>query len=393
MAKAGININDYISNGHNRKNPGNQIAPRLGVSFDLKGDQRHVIFAAAGRSYDRNVFGILQHETNKANLYVATVGFKNPASIVGCTDTSPTTPNCVPWNDAYVTTAGLQSIAPSPYGEMHFMNNHLKAPYSDQFSIGMRNKLGEWHTSATLARVLSYDGLIATEANYFGDGTWWWYASGPYAGYTGLVPTPNGGAGLFLFDNAKASRTTQLLLSFEKPYSVESHWSASIAYTFSHALDRLISNGDYQLDYGHPQYSPYVYSNQLPRHRLVAAGSIDVPWGLVLGAKLVLETPKPYTGFDQFTDVVENGLNYNYLKVSQYPKNTIGYKTLDLQLTKSIDLPRNLTAQLRLDVLNATNARNYAQLFDGWPGLPYYFTNGDIAGVPRTLRLTMSVKL
>ncbi|HMI36708.1 MAG TPA: TonB-dependent receptor [Steroidobacteraceae bacterium] len=391
LAKAGININDYISNGHNRKNPSNEIAPRLGFSYDLSGDQRHVVFAAAGRSYDRNVFGILQHETNKANLYVPTVRFQTPGSGVGCTDTDPTTADCIPWSDAYLTPAGLQSIAPGAFGEMHFMNNHLKAPYSDQFSIGMRNKVGDWHTSVTVARIMSHDGLIATEANYFGDGTWWWYASGPYAGYTGLIANAGGGA-LFLFDNAKESRTTQVLISCEKPYTVESGWSASIAYTYSYAKDRLISNGDYQLDYGHPWYSPFVFSNQLPQHRLVATGSIDAPWGLTVGAKLVFETPKPYTGFDQFIDVPENGLNYNYLKISQYPDETIGYQTVDLQLTKSIALPGNFSADLRLDLLNAANSRNYAELRDGWPGLPYYFTDGDLAGVPRTLKVTLNVK-
>ena len=117
-----------------------------------------------------------------------------------------------------------------------------------------------------------------------------------------------------------------------------------------------------------------------------------MPWGLTLGAKLVLETPKPYTGFDQFTDVQENGLNYNYLKVSKYPSDNFGYRTLDLQLTKDIALPRNITTQLRLDVLNVSNAKNYAVIYDGWPKLPYYFTDGDLAGVPRTLKFTINAK-
>src|SRR5262245_5142124 len=50
IANAGIDINDYISNGHNRKNPGNEIAPRFGFSYDLNGDQQHVIFGGAARS-------------------------------------------------------------------------------------------------------------------------------------------------------------------------------------------------------------------------------------------------------------------------------------------------------------------------------------------------------
>ena len=36
LALGGVNINDYISNGHNRSAPTNEIAPRFGVSYDLK---------------------------------------------------------------------------------------------------------------------------------------------------------------------------------------------------------------------------------------------------------------------------------------------------------------------------------------------------------------------
>ena len=45
-----------------------------------------------------------------------------------------------------------------------------------------------------------------------------------------------------------------------------------------------------------------------------------------------------------------------------------------------------------MDVLNAFNVKNYGSLFDGYPGLPYYYNNGDLAGVPRTVKLTMNVK-
>ena len=64
-------------------NPKRPDPPRLGLSYDLFADQAHVIFAGAGRSYDRNMFGILQHETNKATLYVPTIQFWN-ANNPGC---------------------------------------------------------------------------------------------------------------------------------------------------------------------------------------------------------------------------------------------------------------------------------------------------------------------
>ena len=391
LAKAGINIADYISTGRNRKNPGNQIQPRLGLSYDLFADQRHVVFAAAGRSYDRNVFGVLQHETNKATLYTPTVQFWN-ANNPGCQPGTTGNPYCIAWNASYLTAAGVQSVAPGAFGEMHLINNNLKAPYSDQFSLGMRNRIGQWNTSAAVARILGHDGLIASLGNFYGDGSWYWYDSGRWAGYDGLVANAGGGS-LYLFDNAKASRTTQLLLSAEKPWSADSRWSASIAYTFSHAKEQLISNGDYQFDYAYPQLSPYVLSNQVPKHRLVAAGSVDAPWGFTVGAKLVLETPKPFTGFDGDSTEQPNGLNYNYIKISQFPKKDLGYRTLDLQVTKDFILPGSSLVQLRLDLLNVFNTRNYAFLFDGYPDRPYYFKDGDVSGVMRTLKFTVNVKM
>jgi outer membrane receptor protein involved in Fe transport len=394
LAKGGINLSDYISNGHNRSNPKNEIQPRLGFSFDINGDQRHVVFGGAGRAYDRNVFGILQHETNKAALSVPTVQFFD-ASNPGCpADGSLAGPNCVAWNNSYLTAAGLQSIAPASSGEMHFMNNHLKAPYSDQFSLGMRNRYGDWLASVTLARINAHDGLIGFDGSRFGDGSWqWWDTSGNYnyAGWYGGAP--NGVGYLYLFDNAKESRTTQLLVALNKAYTKESGWSANIAYTFSKAEDKLTFNGDYQFDYARPQLAPFVTSDRVSKHRLVVTGSIDAPWGITVGGKLVVETPKPYVGFDGCCAAAADGYNYQWLKISQFPRDTLGYKAFDLQFTKAFDMGASGTATVRLDALNLFNWHNYAILNDGWPDRPYYARPGDISGVPRTLKLTLAWKL
>jgi len=79
----------------------------------------------------------------------------------------------------------------------------------------------------------------------------------------------------------------------DKPYSSESPWSASFAYTYSWAKEKLEFNGDYQLDYPYAYNSLMVLSSQVPNNRLVAIGSVDLPWQMTLGAKLVIETPKP----------------------------------------------------------------------------------------------------
>ncbi len=43
LAAGGVNINDYISNGNNRSAYKNEWQPRLGFSYDLNGDEEHVI--------------------------------------------------------------------------------------------------------------------------------------------------------------------------------------------------------------------------------------------------------------------------------------------------------------------------------------------------------------
>src|SRR4029078_7151492 len=44
LALGGVNINDYISNGHNRSAQTDEWQPRLGFSYDLNSDGQHGIF-------------------------------------------------------------------------------------------------------------------------------------------------------------------------------------------------------------------------------------------------------------------------------------------------------------------------------------------------------------
>ena len=48
---------------------------------------------------------------------------------------------------------------------MHFINNDLETPYADQFTLGMRNRVGDWNTSVAVAYIKSYEGVIASSGN------------------------------------------------------------------------------------------------------------------------------------------------------------------------------------------------------------------------------------
>src|SRR3546814_564097 len=62
IQNADYDIEDYISTGGNRDNFKSAWQPRFGFSYDLFGDQEHVIFGGAGRAYDRNIFDYMARE-------------------------------------------------------------------------------------------------------------------------------------------------------------------------------------------------------------------------------------------------------------------------------------------------------------------------------------------
>jgi outer membrane receptor protein involved in Fe transport len=408
LQKGGLNLNDYIGNGHNRSLNGH-FQPRLGFSYDLGGDEEHVIFGGAGRAYDRNLFDVLSLENSKNAISVPTVNFKNAAGINGCSLTSPDAPNCVAWDPKYLNAANLQTLG-AGVGEVDMINNNLKTPYSDQFSIGMRNKVGDWNTSVTLARINSYNGIVGELGNRYADGTW--YNNGSQWSSSG-VP---GIGGLILWDNGKKTINNQLLVSVDKPYTKDSGWSAGIAYTYTDAKYNRLYTDQYAFDYPYISDYPMVTSNGAPKHRLVMTGSYDAPWDITLAGKLVLETRTPYNqinGCDGSAPcggvATSNGYGGHNFSDTAIPKGgdsflfggpIFGYREIDLQASKNFDLTRGMVFQIRFDILNAFNYKNYDPQNGGviWNYLsnqatsPHYVSGAPILGVPRTFKFSMDFK-
>ncbi|HEU4670190.1 MAG TPA: TonB-dependent receptor [Dyella sp.] len=397
LALGGIDINDYISNGHNRKAQKNEFQPRLGFSYDINGDEEHVIFGGAGRAYDRDLYDYLQLELTKSALPESTVYFTDPATGVCKNGGTP----CFAWDPAYLGGVGtLQSLVSTTNAgnEVDMINNKLKAPYSDQFSIGMRNKLGDWNTSATIARILSHDGFAFTLGNRYPDGAFFQNNSQPWGN-----GVPGFGA-LIVGNNGIETRTTQLLLSVDKPYDKESGWGATFAYTYTKATQNRDINEHYSFDEATIGQYPFITSNAASKHRFVATGVIDAPWGISLSAKLTLATPIPGNtiGCYNFTFPTGSsctpqagipGGNGRFLIGGK----VFGYRDVDFQATKDFDLGHGISIYGRFDLLNAFNFRNFSDLnytFGATPSdlVVRYNTTGNITFVPRTFKLSVGMR-
>jgi len=80
-------------------------------------------------------------------------------------------------------------------------------------------------------------------------------------------------------------------------------------------------------------------------------------------------------------------LNYNYVKISQFRRILWDTARSICRRRSHSSLAATPPCRVRFDLLNAFNTRNYAQLFDGYPGKPFYFTDGNLYGVPRTVKV------
>ena len=271
------------------------------------------------------------------------------------------------------------------------VNNKLKTPYSDQFSLGLRGILGAWDAEISLSHIESHDGFVwmlinrRPDGSFFEPGASW----GSPWGF-GIPGFSNGMIGI----NGLESEADSLYIKLDKP-KADDFWGMTIAYTFTDAQENRKSGEVFALDYPGMDDYPWFDSTSVPEHRLVIAALFDLPGGVDFSAKLNLESAKTYMGTD--CRAGWNACTYNTFKPDD--DGFLGYKQLDIAFSKQISTNawvEDSALNLRLDILNVTNAVNhggYQDWFGGaGEGLPENFAqpNGTFAGPPVTLKLGVS---
>ena len=392
LLPSGLNANDYVSTGSNRDDYDDAWAPRFGFSYDLNADEQHVIHGGAGRSYDRNLFSVLSLEVSKAALSPIAIYFEDPDTGTCYRDDGRP---CVPWDPIYLE-QGIDALSQIPVtsgsAELFMLDNNLKTPYTDQYSLGMTNQVGEWITDVTVQRILAYDGFIFTLINRYPDGSFFQDGGQPWG-----EPVP-GYANTILGSNGIESRNTQLLISAEKPYSGDSGWGLSLAYTLTDGEHNRKLDDDFAFDKPTIDQYPFITVDGVPEHRLVAAGSIDGPWDTTFGVKIVLETPRPLNEVRDWGNRPPDG-SFSQPFAYEPPAtgsfliggDIWGYRTVDFQATKEFQLG-DYVLSARLNLLNAFDYENYSSfnlLSAGSNGVldPDVEVNefGETFYVPRTL--------
>ena len=173
------------------------------------------------------------------------------------------------------TPSALPALLNGMAGEVDLINNDLKVPYSDQFSLGMRNRLGDWNTSAAVTRIDSKDGFVFTLGNRYPNGDFWQNRSQPWGN------SPPGLAGALLIGNSGIeTKSTQVLLSAEKPFTEDIAAGARRSRTRTRTPSRIAtSTSTTPSTRSSIKEYPFILSNAAAKHRVVATGSFAAPVG------------------------------------------------------------------------------------------------------------------
>ena len=267
-----FNVDDYISTGHNRKIDWGNFAPRIGLSYDLNADQRTVFFGGFGRYYDRALFRAAAEESlltqyQQGQLFFSANGLPRNGQ--------PT----IAWNPNYLTPDGfaalLASLATNPLApgttELRAIPNNLKTPYTDQFSIGVRQRFGIFRTSLSFNHTVGQNQIGYAPLN-----------RGPHTDASGFyinVPLINGYGSFVGISNTRRTKYDAIFLTVDKPYSKASGWGGGIAYT---GVLRSKENGNpggngFNFDRPNIAATGLVPNAGWEKHRLVVNGIADLP--------------------------------------------------------------------------------------------------------------------
>jgi len=270
---------NYFTDGNDREGIADMFAPRLGLTYDLFANSKTVAFGGWGRYYDRILYNNSLDERFRLQFSVGLFRFSRDGAP---RDGQPT----VAWNPRYLSEAGLQEVlATGVTGnpEIFLIENDTRAPYSDQWNIGVRQALGTFIASLSYANVRSFHGFTFIRGNRRADNTC-------------CVAVPGYAAVIVSSDDVQTWYDA-IYVKLDRPFTGDSRWTASLAYTYNDATQ---NGGDlFSLDFPRVQDYPRYPVQSVPDHQLTASALFRLPWDLNFGTILSYNSGVRYTIDDQ----------------------------------------------------------------------------------------------
>jgi outer membrane receptor protein involved in Fe transport len=344
-----FDVDNYVTDGTDRPVFLGAIQPRLGVAYDLQGDQQTVFFGGAGRYYDRTLFNHAADELLRLQYEVRTFRFSRDGAP---RDGLPT----IPFRPEYLSAEGLRYLIDSgtaPNPEIFLLENDTKPVRTDQFSIGVRQQLGPVNTSLTFNHSRS-----ANNVGYYP-------ANRQATGNRDFLPTPGPFGNILISADDRTATFTGVYLTADKPFSDALslggiQWGASLAYTFGVARDR---GSDFNFDFATIKDSPVEATDTDERHRVVLAGIVGLPWETRLSTLITLGTGTPFTITDASAGWGPG--QFKFRRNEGRADETFEFSQVDVRLSKSVTVYGKQRISAFAEVFNVFNTKNFGG-YDGF---------------------------
>lgn len=347
----------YFTDGDDRSPFYGAWQPRVGFSYDLLGNGRAVAFGGYGRYFDRILYDWTLAERARLQYATRTFQFSQSGGVRDGVET-------IVWNPSYLSRAGLdgliaRGIAPAP--EVHLMDNKVKPPVSDQWSLGLRQKFGSITTSVTYSGMRSRHILTFIRGNRRPDGT----CCLVVPGYSGVIVADLEGRKAW-YDG--------LYLQAERPFGANGRrWGFSFTYTLGVA--EQIGGDQFSLDYRTVADYPRHPTSTDERHRVVTTGIFGLPFDVVGSVFVTLGSGTPYTINDQSKGVTADlsHIKRNAGRPDQFDfiiPNAWAYRSVDLQAEKAFRFGDRRSVSLIFQGFNVFSFDNFSGYQGNIPTLP-----------------------
>ncbi|HEX7929849.1 MAG TPA: TonB-dependent receptor, partial [Sphingomicrobium sp.] len=431
-AARGIDPEDYISDGSNRKPFYGAFQPRIGAAYDVHGDRDLVFFGGAGRYYDRQLFiqGVIETLTNQ-NREVSLFFCPNGGPAQG-TGSGLSSGNCAQWSDALRDPEALRTFALNAAnaaglngGSVFVLNNKTKMPYSDQFTLGVRKRFGAIQTSLAFSHIRSHNIQMFARANFYSNG---WFTRNLIRDGAGNVIGCTDGGEQWIIDftpgdnfaacpattgqltgfsgklnrglsNGKANYNA-VYLTAEKPFTDQSTWGFTTALTIGKARSNVAQELNSDEFYNGPFLNTYGWNgvNGTTKWNWVSSANYRAPFDIVLSGLLTLNSGPTFghivAPWNGAISPPDGACCYANMGGVYWPRKDIGYKRLDVRVAKTFKMPWGHEVTADFEVFNVFNwlNRNYPTWDAGGGDNPPRTFNQQVAADARAFQAGLRYK-
>jgi outer membrane receptor protein involved in Fe transport len=362
------------------KDDKNNFSPRIGFAWDFRGNARSVIRGGYGIYYDQSFLNVPLFAVQQANPEIYAT-FLNDGDNLSLNSAPPAIPR------------PLKNPLPGTRGRM--LDPYFQSPYSQQWNLGYAQELGRnMALEFDYVHILGLHEFTSLDINprigplinaQRGSANPPRLLAAQFAAHSAELISAFGTdspfARITVAQSDGRSRYDALTISFKRRYANKFQFNAH--YTLSRALAWFGQTGDFG-NVAQNQFNKFDPAQDFgptdadERHRFVASGIFDLPWGFQVAPIFQMGSPRHWSVFPSCVcDINKDGVTFENRDSRDgndqhmLPPNTkLGdrFSQLNLRVSKFFNFGETRKLGLFFEAFNVFNTANFGREFQNVTG-------------------------